>query len=139
MKNSVAVVVAVLAILANYGMAQEAQDQNTAEAVPLVTHEAVPATTKYDKMDKKSLQEELKRLQKEILVAEHAARQAREDANKAGKAYATATDEKKPDLLLAMIEAQAKSEKPYRSFEQVRNDFDAAQRSYRKLLLAEEK
>ncbi len=122
MNRTVSVIVAALAILTSQGMAQEQQEQKATEAASVVT--------KYDKMEKKQLQEELKRLQKEVIVAERAAKQARDEQAEAKKAYDSAPDDQKPDALLRMLEAKAKSNKPVEAFAQARSDFDAAIRAY---------
>jgi len=93
--------------------------------------------TKYDKMEKKDLREQLKRLQKEVLCAERTARQAKEKAAEAAKAYKSASDNAKADALLRMIEANAASHKPTERFRQIRSDFDAAERAYLHLLVTE--
>ena len=99
--------------------------------------DSAPVVTKYDKMEKKDLQEQLKRLQKEILGVERAARQAREKAAEAARAYKSASDGAKADVLLRMIEANAASHKPTERFRQIRSDFDAAERAYLHLLVTE--
>ena len=99
--------------------------------------DSTPVVTKYDKMEKKDLQEQLKRLQKEILGVERAARQAREKAAEAARAYKSASDGAKADVLLRMIEANAASHKPTERFRQIRSDFDAAERAYLHLLVTE--
>jgi len=131
MKNSVPVIVAALAILASQGIAQKPQDQKTTEAAPVVI--------KYDKMEKTQLQAELKKLQKALLVAEQAAKQAITKRDVAKKAYDTASNARKPDALLRMLEADAKSRKPVESLMKMRKDFGAAQQAYINLLLAEQK
>jgi type II secretory pathway component GspD/PulD (secretin) len=99
--------------------------------------DSAPVATKYDEMEKKDLREELKRLQKEVLDAERPARQADEKAAEAARAYKSASDDEKPDALLRMIEAEARSRKSIGGFKRIRSDFDAAQRAYLRLLVAE--
>jgi hypothetical protein len=95
-----------------------------------------PVVTMYDKMEKKDLRGELKRLQKAVLDAERMAKQAREKAAEAAKAYKSASDDEKADALLRMIEASAVSRKPIERFKQIRSHFDAAERAYFRLLVA---
>jgi len=101
---------------------------------------AAPANvTKYDKMEKKQLEEELKKLQKDVLVAEQTAKEACDQAGEAKEAYKSASDEQKPDALLRMIGADAKSRKPDEDYRQARENFEDARRAYLNLLVAEQK
>ncbi len=131
MKKSVAVMVAVMAFLTSPCGAQEVQDQGTPDAAPVVT--------KYDKLQKTELREELKRLQKEVLFAEHTAEQAREEMGEAFSTYKSTSEDLKADALLRMIEAEANYRQPRDNCAQVNSDFNAAKRAYRNLLLAEQK
>lgn len=99
--------------------------------------DSTPLANKYDKMEKNDLEEELKRLQKEVLVAERIAKKAREKTTKAKMAYQSASDDGKGDALLRKIEADAAGRKPTERFTQIRSDFDAAERAYFRLLVAE--
>ena len=54
----------------------------------------------FDKMEKSQLQEQLKKLQTEALVAEQTAKQANELASKAAMVYRSAPDDEKPEALL---------------------------------------
>jgi hypothetical protein len=94
---------------------------------------------KYDTMPEKDLREELKKLQKQILVAERTARQAQDDMHKAVRAYNTAADEAKPDALLSMLEVEARVRKPLDEHARLRAEFDAAKRAFVKLLSADKK
>ncbi|MFC1453128.1 hypothetical protein ACFLSJ_07295 [Verrucomicrobiota bacterium] len=96
-----------------------------------------PVVTKYDKMEKKQLQEELKRLQAEVLVAERTVTQAKEKAAEAENACKSASDDEKPDALLRMIEAGVAEEKAKRPYHQIKGDFQAARRAYAQLLMNE--
>jgi hypothetical protein len=110
------------------------KDKKEADATPV---SKTPIVTKYDKMAKKDLQEELKRLQEEVLDAERTAKQFAKKAADAARAYTSATDEEKADALLRMIEAEAAGRKPTERFRQIRADFDAAKRAYLQLLVTE--
>ena len=88
-------------------------------------------------MENKDLQDELKRLQKEVLVADRTARQAKEREVEAAKAYESAPDDEKADALLRMIEVDAANRKPLERFQQIRSDLHAAERAYLHLLVAE--
>ncbi len=103
--------------------------QETADSSQLVT--------KYESMEKKDLQEELRRLQKEALDAARMAKQVKEEAAEAARAYKFASDDEKADALLRMIEADAESHKPMRRYRQVQSAFGAAQRAYLHLLIAD--
>jgi len=108
-----------------------AQDAKELEA------DAPPVITKFDKMDKENLQDALKALQKEVLVAERTAKLARRDAAEAAAAYKSADDAGKPDALLRMIETDAESREPVARYKQVHADFEAAKRAYLNCLLLE--
>jgi hypothetical protein len=99
--------------------------------------DTTPVDIKYEKMEKKDLREELKRLQKEVLDAERVFQQARAKAAQAEKTYRTASDEEKTDALLGKIEADAAGRKPMERFAQIRSEFAAAERAYLNLLVAE--
>ena len=129
MNRTVSSIVAALAMLTSQGLAQDSQSQKSAEETA--------AATKYDKLEKAKLQEELKRLQKEILIAEHAAKQATDQSTEAANAYKIATDNRKPELLLEMLDAEARSRKPVENCKRIRADFEAAKRAYIKLILGE--
>lgn len=131
MNKSVPVIVVAVTILASYCIAQEALDQGKPEAVPVVS--------KYDKMQKKDLQEEVKKLQKEVLTAEQTARGVGVRAKEAKEAYNSASNDQKPDALLLMLEAGAKSHKSMVAFKQVQSDFDMAKRAYFNLILDEQR
>jgi type II secretory pathway component GspD/PulD (secretin) len=99
--------------------------------------DAASGVTKYDKMEKLDLQRELKRLQKELLDSERTANQAREKTAEAAEVHKSALGDEKAEALLRMIEADAESRKSIKSYMQIRSDFDAAQRAYLRLLVAE--
>jgi type II secretory pathway component GspD/PulD (secretin) len=110
-------------------VSQAAKDEEQSDSTPVVTD--------YERMDKKELQEGLKRLQKEVLVAERTAKQAKEKAAEGATAYNSASDDEKLDALLRMIEADAASRMPIERFKRIRSDFDAAKRAYFHLLVSE--
>ena len=95
------------------------------------------AVNKFDKLDKKQLQEELKRLQKEVLVAEQSSQQAAEKASHAAMIHKSASDDEKANALLRMIEANAARHKPSERYQRVRSDMRAAEKAYYRLLVAE--
>jgi hypothetical protein len=127
MHKLILIVIAVAALSATSCVTTQQQEQK---------QQAAPVITKYDKMEQKDLKEELKRLQAEVLVAERAAKQAKEKAGEAAKAYKSASDDDKPVTLLRMIEADAVSRKPIEQYKQVRSDFTAAKCAYHNMLLA---
>jgi hypothetical protein len=98
---------------------------------------AFNTATKYDTMDKQPLQEELKRLQRELLVAEEIAQQAAGKARNAARVHQMAADDEKPEALLRKIEAEAASQKPTQAYKRLRSDLSAAERAYYRLLVAE--
>lgn len=127
MFKTLAIVTAALGVMLSPCVAQDKDEQ---------APDASPVVNKYDRMEKKELKEALKDLQKHVLVAERAAKQAKENANEAAAAYESASDEEKPDALLRMIEADAASRNPMERYKQVRLDIDAAKRAYLNMLLA---
>lgn len=131
MNRSTGTVIAIIAILASQCVVRETKAQGKPAAAP--------AATKYDKMAKRELQEELKRLQKEVLTAERAAEQAKKESEDAVKAYKLAGENQKGDVLLRMIEAEAKCHKPLENAKQLNADFAAAKNAYLNLLVAEQK
>lgn len=127
MLKSLIIVTAALGVMLNPCAAQDQKEQKP---------DANPVVTKYDKMEKSELKEALKNLQKQVLVAERAAKQAKEIASEAAAAYESACDKEKPDALLRMIEADAASRKPLERYREVRSDFEMAKRAYLNMLLA---
>ena len=128
MFKSLAIVIAALGIMLSPCVAQEQSEPKP---------DATPVVTRYDKMEKKNLRGELKDLQKDVFVAERAAKQAKENAGEAGKEYKSASDDEKPEALLRMLEADAKCRRPLEHYKQVRSDFNAAKKAYLNLLLKE--
>jgi hypothetical protein len=126
MCKSVVIAIAVLSVTLSPCMAQEQSEQKT---------DTAPVVTKYDKMEKNALQEELKDLQKQVLVVERTAKQARETADEAAKAYKSASDNEKPDALLRMIEDKAASYSPMQIYRETASEFKAAQSAYLDLLV----
>jgi hypothetical protein len=120
------VVIAALGVMVGVCVAQEKKEQNP---------ETTPVVTKYDKMDKKALQEELKDLQKQVIVAKRTAEQAKEIADEAAKAYRSASDDEKPDALLRALEAKAASRGPMQMYKKTTSEFQAAQSAYMDLLI----
>jgi len=104
MLKSLIIVTAALGAMLNPCAAQDQKEQKP---------DATPVVNKYDKMEKSELKEALKDLQRQVLVAERAAKQAKENASEAAASYESACDEEKPDALLRMIEADAASRKPF--------------------------
>lgn len=106
---------------------------------PKMVHpnESEAKVAEYRKLDKTQLQDELRRLQKELIVAESTARHADEQMAEAANAYNSAAEDRQPDLVLGMLEAEAKCTKPMKTFERLRKELDAAKQAYVKLLLAE--
>lgn len=98
---------------------------------------AAPAIAKYAKMEKKALQDQLKKLQDDTLAAVRTAAQSRNEAIKAARALEHAPDDKKADLLLRKIEAEVASRKPSERLRRIRLEFDAAERAYVQLLISE--
>jgi len=128
MLKSLAIVVAGLIILASPCLAQAQKKQKP---------DATPAITKYNEMEKGELQGELKRLQKEILVAERTAKQFKQQAAEAAKAYKSASDEEKPDALFRLLEVRVTEKKASRPSRQIKREFQAAQKAYSDLLMNE--
>ena len=129
MPKSLAMAVAVLALIASAAVAQQHKESEQSDAAPVVT--------KYDRMEKQQLQNELKRLQREVLAARTTGQEAKQRAKEASSAYKSALDDEKPDALLRMLEAQAGSRKPMKAYSRILSDFQSAKRAYSKLLLAE--
>ncbi len=129
MVKSLLGIVTVLLIVASPCFAAESKGKPKADVAP--------AATKYDKLCKKELQEVLKKLQKEVLVAQRKALQATKIRSGADKAYESASDEQKPDALLRMLESRVAAEQPVEHYSRLRRDFFAAQEAYLKLLRAE--
>ena len=131
MNKAVAAIAAVLAMLTCQGMSQETH--------ALKTEAAAPVATKFDRMEKAQLRAELQKLQKDVLVAEQTARQADAKRLEAYQAYKAATENQKPDALIRMLEADAKSIKPVECLRQLQSDFEAAKRACLNLLVSEQK
>ena len=101
------------------------------------TAESETKVTRYLKQDKTQLQDELKKLQKELIVAEKTARHADEKRKEAVEVYNSAEEDRQPDLILGMLEAEAQCRKPMAAHKRLCADLDAAKRAYVKLLLTE--
>ncbi len=86
-------------MILNKVIAQDKQDKM------IQSNRTQPSITKYENMEKKDLQKELKNLQKQILVAERTSKKTQETLTKARRAYQSASDDEKPDALLCMIKA----------------------------------
>jgi type II secretory pathway component GspD/PulD (secretin) len=99
--------------------------------------DATPEKAKYDRLGKKNLQAELRRLQGKVLEAEGAVRRARRETTEAEKAHKAAGDDEKADALLRVLEAKAASRKPNERFRRIRWEFEAAQQAYLNRLLTE--
>jgi hypothetical protein len=142
MKNSIPVILAAFAILASQCVAQEAQVQKMTETpsgtklASIVIKEDV---NKYEKMEKKQLQDELRKLLKELPIAEKALTQAKIRKDEATKVVDVASSDEKSDAFFLMMEAQVKCSKAELSLNRMRSDFSAAQHAYLNLLLAEQK
>jgi len=121
-----------MAVVASAGMAEEIQIQDRDLRVrrPPGLTRRLAAFSRFYKMDKKQLQEELKRLLKDYSIAEKAASEADAHAAKAEEAYESAPDEKKPEELLRMLEAQAKRRDPHSKFLGIKKEFEAAKSAY---------
>ena len=126
MFKSLAVVIAALGVMVGVCVAQEEKEQ-----MP----EATRVVTKYEQMEKKDLRQELKDLQKQILVAERASKQAKETATQAARAYKSASDNEMPDALFRMLEAKAASYAPMQAYSKTRREFKSAQMAYMNLLI----
>jgi len=122
-------IVTVLLIVASPCFAAESKGKPKADVAP--------AATKYDKLCKKELQEVLKKLQKEVLVAQRKAQEATKIRNGAENAYKAASDEQKPDALLRMLESRVAAEKPVGHYSRLGKDFYEAQEAYLRLLRAQ--
>jgi hypothetical protein len=131
MRNSIVLICTAVAIVASGGMAEEVRTQNRDLRVrtPRVTRFPSP-NFKYYKMDKKQLQEELKRLLRDYSIAEKGVNEADAHVAKAKEAYESAPDEKKPEELLRMLEAQAKRRNPHLKFLSMKKEFEAAKAAY---------
>jgi hypothetical protein len=95
-----------------------------------------PPGAKYFKLTKTQLQQELKKLQKEVLEAEHEAQVATAAYQQVWQAYLSAKGDKKYDALLPYLEAKAAVQKPQRRWQELNRDFEAAQEAYVQLLVA---
>ena len=98
------------------------------------TEDATHSVTRYERMKKEDLQEELGRLQGQILDAERTASQAKKTATIAARAYESASDDEKAAALLRMIEAKASSREPNERLQEIFLDFNAAKKAYLRLL-----
>lgn len=79
----------------------------------------------------------MKTLQKEVIAAEKKVAEVEDAAKQATQAYNSASDERKPETLIQMLEAKAAAERPRQAAERLKKDFTAAQQAYVKLLLEE--
>jgi hypothetical protein len=96
-----------------------------------------PKATKYDTMEGKDLQAELKRLQAAVLEARRMALQAGRTENAAQAAYRSAGDDEKADALLRLLEAKAAVRKPRELFRRINAEFQTAQQAYLARLVTE--
>jgi len=113
-------------------------DEIAAHLMGYSQRRAEPAGAKYYKLPKAELQQELKKLQREVLQAERETNAANEALTKAAQAYYRSADgEKKFDALLRFLEAKAAVQKPQRRYQELTGDFDAAQKAYVQLLVTQ--
>ncbi len=110
-------------------------DEIAAHLMGYSARRAEPAGAKYYKLSKAELQQELKKLQKEVLEAERQTLAADTALSQAGKAYDSATGDRKFDALLRLLEAEAAVQKPQRRYQELKSDFEAAQKAYVQLLV----
>ncbi len=92
--------------------------------------DASQGASRYQKMSKALLQDEIKRLQKEVLAAERKVEQAKNYIKKASDAYEAASDEDKPEALIRLLDAKAAARKPCDACEKLKKDFLSAQAAY---------
>jgi hypothetical protein len=114
-------------------------DEITAHLVGFSRSRREPAGAKYYKLSKTELQQELKKLQKELLPVEREVNGPYLALRKAQQDYQSASEEQKFDALLRFLEARAALRKPqFRQqelrYHEIQNEFQAAQEAYVKLL-----
>ncbi len=119
-----------------WGLAMNAIPQGTTENQ---ADRPVKSSTveQYQALPKAQLQEELRKLQSEVLVMDQKLSEVRKAERRPMRAYQSASDDQKPDKLIAMLDAQSRTRKAMVACGKVNNEFRAAQQAYLQLLWKE--
>jgi hypothetical protein len=108
-----------------------AQETAEVQADSVKTKEAIAS---FQSFSKAQLQEELKRLQRDVLAAQEKLTEAKEAEIQPTHAYQSATNEQKPDKLIPMLEAQSRTQRTVLSYNKIKEQFGAAQQAYLQLM-----
>lgn len=108
----------------------------TQEVAKTKIKEQIPVS-KYHKMNKEDLQQELRDLQVKYLAAETAARERNDQYREAEKEHRIASGEEKADALFGKLEKRAFLEEANEAFGKVKGEFEEAQDAYKSLLKTE--
>ena len=108
----------------------------TQEVTKTTSKKQVPVS-KYHKMNKEDLQQELRDLQVKYLAAETESRERNDQHREAEKEHRMAAGEEKADALFRKLEKRASLEEAHEAYKNVKREFEKAQDAYKSLLKTE--
>jgi len=108
----------------------------TQEVTKSGSKEQTPVS-KYHKMNKEDLQQELRDLQVKYLAADTESRERNDHYREAEKEHRMATGEEKADALFRKLEKRASLEEAHEAYNNVKREFKEAQDAYKSLLKTE--